>query len=358
MVRRADWYFDVISPYAYLQFHQLNRLPDDVEVHYRPVLFAALLNNWGQLGPAEIPPKKIHTGIVTAWRARQRGLPFKAPPRHPFNPLKILRLILVAGASRDAVNTAFNHIWTKGQDGERPESLSDLAADLGIDDLENAISASDVKEQLRRNTEEAIARGVYGVPTIAFEDKTFWGEEMFEIFLAWLSDPALLDEGGLLETLSVEPASVRRNSSDGWRIHHVNLPAADVRASAKFYTEILGLQEARWTFPPPEQVGHISADPAQLTLFPCDTASKGANSGLHLIRPEPEFARKNGLDHNPSIGGHVAIQVPDLDAVIVRLKAAGIPFSYAPTFAIPNMRHIYVYDPAMNLIEINEVTAP
>ena len=59
-----------------------------------------------------------------------------------------------------------------------------------------------------------------------------------------------------------------------------------------------------------------------------------------------------------SLGGHVAIQVPDLDAVIVRLKAAGIPFSYALTFAIPNMRHIYVYDPAMNLIEINEVTAP
>ncbi len=140
-----------------------------------------------------------------------------------------------------------------------------------------------------------------------------------------------------------------------WSIHHVNLPATDVRASARFYAQVLGLAEGRWTFPPAEQVGHISNDPEQLTLFPCDTASQGANSGLHLILPEPEFARKNALDHNPSIGGHVAIQVTDLDAVMERLKVAGIPFSYAPTFAIPHMRHVYVYDPAMNLLEINEV---
>ncbi|MEM1343436.1 MAG: VOC family protein [Pseudomonadota bacterium] len=140
-----------------------------------------------------------------------------------------------------------------------------------------------------------------------------------------------------------------------WSIHHVNLPATDVRAAARFYTEILGMREAAWAFPPPEQVGHISADPARLTLLPTPTGAKGANSGLHLIAPEPEFARKNGFDHNPSIGGHVAIQVDDLDAVMERLKAAGIPFSYAPTFAIPHMRHVYVYDPAMNLLEINEV---
>ncbi|MEO1532086.1 MAG: VOC family protein [Pseudomonadota bacterium] len=140
-----------------------------------------------------------------------------------------------------------------------------------------------------------------------------------------------------------------------WKIHHVNLPATDVRASARFYTEVLGLTEAAWTFPPPDQVGHISADPAELTLLACATGARGANSGLHLIRPEPAFARKNGFDHNPTIGGHVAIQVDDLDAVMERLKAEGIPFTYAPPFAIPGMRHVYVYDPSMNLLEINEM---
>ncbi len=137
-------------------------------------------------------------------------------------------------------------------------------------------------------------------------------------------------------------------------IHHVNLPAPDVRKSAAFYADILGLREGRWTFPPPEKVGHLSADPAKLTLFPAAAAARGANAGLHLIAPEPAFARKNGLDHNPSIGGHVALQVPDLDAVIRRLDAAGVPYSLTGEFAIPGMRHLYVYDPAMNLLEINE----
>lgn len=140
----------------------------------------------------------------------------------------------------------------------------------------------------------------------------------------------------------------------GWSIHHVNLPAPDVRASARFYAEILGLAEGRWVFPPAEQTGHLSDDPARLTIFPSKGGGRGDNGGLHLIRPEPEFARLNGLDHNPSIGGHVAIQVDDLNAVMDRLKAAGIAFSYAPTFAIAGMRHVYVYDPAMNLLEINE----
>lgn len=141
-----------------------------------------------------------------------------------------------------------------------------------------------------------------------------------------------------------------------WAIHHVNLPATDVRASARFYAQVIGMTEAAWTFPPRERTGHVSNDPARLTLFPCETGAAGANAGLHLIRPEPEFARRNGLDHNPSIGGHVAIQVKDLDAVAARLKAAGIPYSLTETFAIPGMRHLYVYDPAMNLLEINQMT--
>jgi len=137
-------------------------------------------------------------------------------------------------------------------------------------------------------------------------------------------------------------------------IHHVNLPALDVRASAQFYTEIIGMSEGSWVFPPAEQVGHISSDTAKLTVLPATAQSQGENRGLHLIKPDPEFARKNQLDHNPSVGGHVALQVDDLDAVVQRLQAAGIPYSLTGTFAIPGMRHLYCYDPSMNLIEINE----
>ncbi len=192
MARQADWYFDVISPYAYLQFHELKRLPDDIEITFRPVLFAALLNHWGQLGPAEIPLKKVHTAMITAWRARARSIVFKPPPRHPFNPLKLLRLIIALGATRDVVGKVFAHVWGEGNDGEAPDSLARLAADLGVDDFDAAVGAEAVKTQLRSNTENAIAQGVYGVPTLAIDGKLFWGEEMFDILLSWLDDPAVL----------------------------------------------------------------------------------------------------------------------------------------------------------------------
>ncbi len=92
----------------------------------------------------------------------------------------------------------------------------------------------------------------------------------------------------------------------------------------------------------------------RLRLYATSGLTRGANSGLHLIKPDPTFARENGLDHNPSIGGHVAIQVEDLDVIIARLDSAGIAYSLTGEYAIPNMRHLYVYDPAMNLLEINE----
>lgn len=134
----------------------------------------------------------------------------------------------------------------------------------------------------------------------------------------------------------------------GWSIHHVNLQAKNVRKTAAFYAAIMGMQERAWEFPASR--GYIPGEPDKLALF---ADGRDSHSGLHLIAPDPDFANKNSLLHNPSVGGHVAFEVDDLDAVITRLKAAGIAYSDAGTFAIPGMRHIYVEDPEGNLIEIN-----
>jgi len=134
-----------------------------------------------------------------------------------------------------------------------------------------------------------------------------------------------------------------------WSIHHVNLQARDVRRAAAFYTSILGMGEGGWTFPATR--GYIPGSPDRLALFP---DGRQSHTGLHLIAPDPEFATRNNLAHNPSIGGHVAIEVPDLKAVIRRLEAAGIRYSDAGVFAIPGVWNIYVEDPEGNLLEINQ----
>ena len=92
MGRQVDWYFDFISPFAYLQFKHFHRLPDDLEVTLHPLLFAGLLNHWEHKGPAEIPAKRTQTYQFTHWHAEQLGVPFRTPPAHPFNPLPALRL--------------------------------------------------------------------------------------------------------------------------------------------------------------------------------------------------------------------------------------------------------------------------
>ncbi|MEL6577914.1 MAG: DsbA family protein, partial [Pseudomonadota bacterium] len=201
--------FDFISPYAYLQFARLPELPDDIDITLRPVLFAGLLEHWGQLGPAEIPLKRVHTGMVTRWRAEARGLPFRPPPRHPFNPLALLRLHLALGATRAAAATIFSHVWAEGQDGEAPESLARLAAKLGIADLAATIADPAVKAQLRANGEAATAAGIYGVPSLAIEGQVFWGDDMFDLALAWLEgrDNGIVADG---MALAARPAASER----------------------------------------------------------------------------------------------------------------------------------------------------
>jgi 2-hydroxychromene-2-carboxylate isomerase len=209
-MRQADWFFDVISPYAYLQFHQMHRLPDDVQVRFRPVLFAGLLNHWGQLGPAEIEAKKRHTFLLTRWRAAKLGLPFTAPPRHPFNPLTLLRLAIALGSDKGAIGVIFDHIWADGQDGQDPDSLAKLAEKLGVDDLAAATGDPAVKDQLRLNTETAVANGVYGVPTFLIENQIFWGDDMFDLMLEWLDGSAFLAEPESQRIMALPPASERK----------------------------------------------------------------------------------------------------------------------------------------------------
>ncbi|MEM7545434.1 MAG: VOC family protein [Pseudomonadota bacterium] len=136
-----------------------------------------------------------------------------------------------------------------------------------------------------------------------------------------------------------------------WSIHHVNIQAKDVRRTAAFYTSILGMAEGQWVLP--ETAGYVPVSPDRLALFD-DPSRDGQAQGLHIIKPDPEFAARNNLIHNPSVGGHFAIQVKDMNVVIERLKAANVPYSDAGQFAIPGLWNIYFTDPEGNLIEVNQ----
>jgi 2-hydroxychromene-2-carboxylate isomerase len=173
----ADWYFDFVSPFSYLQCEQLPVLERSLRVRYRPVLFAGLLEANDHRGPAEIAAKRRFTYRFVVWQARQLGIPLKFPAAHPFNPLPLLRLAIAADCEPDAVRKIFRFVWRDGRLGDLPIEWAELTAELGLPDAAERIASAEIKNALRRNTDEAIARGVFGVPTLAIGDELFWGAD-------------------------------------------------------------------------------------------------------------------------------------------------------------------------------------
>ena len=197
-MRTVDWYFDFISPFAYLASEHLERLPADVELRAVPVLFGGILDHWQTLGPAEIEPMRRFTFRHVAWLAERNGITLEMPPEHPFNPLKLLRLCIALGSEVAPTQRLFRFVWAEGNNADNPAHWHTLIEELGLTDADSLISAAEVKQALKTNTEQAIERGLFGVPSFIVDDEIFWGFDAMDFLLAYLEDPGLLNSPGIL----------------------------------------------------------------------------------------------------------------------------------------------------------------
>ena len=193
MTRKLDWYFDFVSPFAYLQHEGFDRLPADVQVNYRPVLLGGLLSHHEQKGPAEIPSKRVFTYRYAHWLAKHLRIPFRTPPAHPFNPLKVLRLAIAMNDDADIVREIFRFIWRDGRLVQEPAEWQALTTQLGINDADERVEQPEVKAALRKNTEDAIANNVFGVPTFVADGNVFWGTDATGMLLDYLKDPNMFE---------------------------------------------------------------------------------------------------------------------------------------------------------------------
>lgn len=208
----ADWYFDFISPFSYLQCEQLPTLERSIRIRYRPVLFAALLAAHGHKGPAEIASKRRFTYRFVVWQAAKLGIPLKFPAAHPFNPLALLRLAIAADCEPSAVRRIFRFVWRDGRLGDLPIEWAELISELDIPDACSRIASSEVKDALRKNTDDAIARGVFGVPTLAFGDELFWGVDATAMAADYVAQGCRFTDAEMTRVASL-PAGVQRDTS-------------------------------------------------------------------------------------------------------------------------------------------------
>jgi len=193
-MKQLTFWFDPISPFAYLAFERLPQALEglSIDVRYQPVLFAGLLKHWGQKGPAEIEPKRAWTFRHVHWIAHQHGITMQTPEQHPFNPLPHLRLLLACAPeggtpNRYVCETVLRDVWVRGGDASEPARIATLTQELAP----RLDPASDpVKAALRDASARAVASGVFGVPTIEVDGRLFWGVDSLAMLAAHLrGDP-------------------------------------------------------------------------------------------------------------------------------------------------------------------------
>ena len=205
-MQQITFYLDFVSPYAFLAFEQFPEALVGIShsVRYQPVLLGALLKHHDQLGPAEVAPKREWLYRHVQWLAHSQGASLQLPASHPFNSLPLLRLALACspeadpGApSRYVCETIFRHVWQGGLEAVSTERLQSLTQQLAPRrELQVDAVKAQVKEQLKANTDRAIAAGVFGVPTFSVDGQLFWGLDALPMLRAFLQGDAWFDGPG------------------------------------------------------------------------------------------------------------------------------------------------------------------
>ena len=211
-----EFFFDPISPYAWLAGTRLAEVEakSGQKIVVRPILFAGLLKAHGHQGPAEIPAKRRYTFRDVMRRANDYALKLEGPPKHPFNPLKALRIATAIDADeqrREFAVNVMNAAWSDGQDLTDDTVLDEIANAVGLDSdwWREAIQNADVKGQLIAATQQAIDSDIFGVPTFRSGEQLFWGDDSIHDLLRHI-DGQIVDEAKLAVILSRESGVARR----------------------------------------------------------------------------------------------------------------------------------------------------
>ena len=187
------FYYDTNSPYAYLAAHRVDGvLP--VRPEWRPVVFGAIVRERGKL-PWSFAADRTADFEEIARRARERGLPeVRYPDQWPaegysVNPLRALLLAESPEQLRAVTLELFRTIFADGTMLNDPEALLDATERAGMERerVRAGIEDQAIKDRLRANTDEALAAGVTGVPTVAVGGQLFWGDDRLEDAAAALS---------------------------------------------------------------------------------------------------------------------------------------------------------------------------
>ena len=190
MIKSTEFYFDFISPYSFLAHKQIRKLESNegIKIIYKPILLGGLHNLHGIKAPAFIPAKAKHMVRDCKLIAEKNNIRFKFNSYFPIRTLNLMRGVLVAeedNIKKYYIDKIFNTIWQDGLNMNDATVVQKILQNLNVNPKTFSLrtSSSLIKDLLRKKTNQAYEKGIFGAPTFVVNNKIFWGQDRFEFAL-------------------------------------------------------------------------------------------------------------------------------------------------------------------------------
>jgi len=189
MTKTVTFCFDFGSPYSYLAYNYLSVIKETgAEIEIKPVLLGAIFKATGNQPPATVQKKGQYMfNDIQRW-AEKLDLKFKMNPFFPILTVPHMRGAILAQKNdilEKYMQCMFDSIWVKALNLNDQEILTKVASESGMDpnDFAEGISSDETKDSLRSNTQFAIDKGAFGVPTYFLENEMFWGIDSIKFLI-------------------------------------------------------------------------------------------------------------------------------------------------------------------------------
>ena len=190
MNNQIDFYFDFISPYAFLAHKRIRKIEKqmNIKINYKPILLGGLHNLSGITAPAFINSKaKYMIKDCKLW-AEKYGISFRFNNYFPINTLNLMRCVLIAEKKKFSsvfINKIFDSIWKDGLNLNDSIIIEKLLKNLDLNPKAFLVEATEAKnkDELKKRTNDAIKKGIFGAPSFIINNKMFWGQDRLEFVL-------------------------------------------------------------------------------------------------------------------------------------------------------------------------------
>jgi 2-hydroxychromene-2-carboxylate isomerase len=190
MIKSFDFYFDFISPYSFLAHKEIRKIEkkNSIKIKYRPILLGGLHNLHGIKAPAFIPAKAKHMIRDCKLIAERNKVRFKFNSYFPIKSLNLMRGVFVAEEDNFKnyyIDNIFDSIWQDGLNMNDENVIQKVLKNLNVNPKTFLLrsTSSSIKDSLKKRTNEAYEKSIFGAPTFVSNNKIFWGQDRIEFAL-------------------------------------------------------------------------------------------------------------------------------------------------------------------------------